>query len=99
MLHEEADDRLATAELPATGEIVLVVGPEGGITPTEVTTFTAAGARRSGSATASAHLHGRRGRPGGAQHPAPTLVTVLPWSTSTVTTRRGSSRLWAAATV
>jgi 16S rRNA (uracil1498-N3)-methyltransferase len=45
VLHEEAMDRLVTADLPAAGEIVLVVGPEGGITPDEVTTFTAAGAR------------------------------------------------------
>jgi 16S rRNA (uracil1498-N3)-methyltransferase len=45
VLHEEATDRLVTAELPSTGEIVLVVGPEGGITPDEVTTLTAAGAR------------------------------------------------------
>ena len=44
-------DRLATAELPAAGEIVLVVGPEGGIAPTELTAFEAAGARRYASAT------------------------------------------------
>jgi 16S rRNA (uracil1498-N3)-methyltransferase len=31
-------------ELPAAGEIVLVVGPEGGITPEELATFEAAGA-------------------------------------------------------
>ncbi|WP_422755023.1 16S rRNA (uracil(1498)-N(3))-methyltransferase [Micromonospora sp. WMMD708] len=45
VLHEEADDRLTTVDLPTTGEIVLVVGPEGGIAPTELTTFTDAGAR------------------------------------------------------
>jgi 16S rRNA (uracil1498-N3)-methyltransferase len=45
VLHEEAAERLVTAGLPGTGEIVLVVGPEGGITPDEVTTLTAAGAR------------------------------------------------------
>ncbi|MEV4483605.1 16S rRNA (uracil(1498)-N(3))-methyltransferase [Micromonospora coxensis] len=45
VLHEEADDRLTTVELPATGEIVLVVGPEGGIAPVELDAFTAAGAR------------------------------------------------------
>ncbi len=45
VLHEEAADRLATAELPTTGQIVLVVGPEGGVAPAEVAAFTAAGAR------------------------------------------------------
>ncbi|TDB71704.1 16S rRNA (uracil(1498)-N(3))-methyltransferase [Micromonospora sp. KC723] len=45
VLHEEAQDRLTTVELPDTGEIVLVVGPEGGIAPAELSAFTEAGAR------------------------------------------------------
>ncbi|MFI9643810.1 16S rRNA (uracil(1498)-N(3))-methyltransferase [Micromonospora sp. NPDC051925] len=45
VLHEEAEERLTAVELPATGEIVLVVGPEGGISPAELTAFTEAGAR------------------------------------------------------
>jgi len=45
VLHEEADDRLTTAELPSTGEIVLVIGPEGGIAPAELTAFAEAGGR------------------------------------------------------
>ncbi|WP_229402447.1 16S rRNA (uracil(1498)-N(3))-methyltransferase [Micromonospora okii] len=45
VLHEEADERLTTAALPDAGEIVLVVGPEGGIADAELTTFTEAGAR------------------------------------------------------
>jgi 16S rRNA (uracil1498-N3)-methyltransferase len=45
VLHEEATVRLATADLPTTGELVLVVGPEGGITPAELDAFEAAGAR------------------------------------------------------
>lgn len=46
VLHEEAKERLATVDLPAdAGEIALVVGPEGGITPEEVAAFEAAGAR------------------------------------------------------
>jgi 16S rRNA (uracil1498-N3)-methyltransferase len=45
VLHEEATDRLATAALPESGEIVLVVGPEGGIADAERDAFTGAGAR------------------------------------------------------
>ncbi|GAA2381471.1 ribosomal RNA small subunit methyltransferase E [Catellatospora methionotrophica] len=44
VLHEEATERLSQVELPAAGEIVLVVGPEGGIDDAELATFTAAGA-------------------------------------------------------
>jgi 16S rRNA (uracil1498-N3)-methyltransferase len=36
---------LATVGLPAGGEIVLVVGPEGGVSPEELATFAEAGAR------------------------------------------------------
>jgi 16S rRNA (uracil1498-N3)-methyltransferase len=48
VLHEDRDAAsaaLATAELPASGEIVLVVGPEGGVSPEELTVFADAGAR------------------------------------------------------
>lgn len=45
VLHEEAQERLTTAELPETGEIVLVVGPEGGIADPELAAFREAGAR------------------------------------------------------
>jgi 16S rRNA (uracil1498-N3)-methyltransferase len=45
VLHESGDERLATAELPARGEIVLVVGPEGGVSPEELAVFAEAGAR------------------------------------------------------
>jgi 16S rRNA (uracil1498-N3)-methyltransferase len=44
VLHEGAAARLATAPLPGTGEIVLVVGPEGGITDDELAAYEAAGA-------------------------------------------------------
>lgn len=44
VLHEAAVDRLSTVELPATGDIVLVVGPEGGIAPDELSTLAEAGA-------------------------------------------------------
>lgn len=44
VLHEEAAARLSTVDLPGAGDIVLVVGPEGGIAPEEVAAFEAAGA-------------------------------------------------------
>jgi 16S rRNA (uracil1498-N3)-methyltransferase len=44
VLHEEATGRLTAAPLPAAGEIVLVVGPEGGIGDAEMDAFRAAGA-------------------------------------------------------
>jgi 16S rRNA (uracil1498-N3)-methyltransferase len=44
VLHEEATERLTTAALPATGDVVLVVGPEGGISDAERDVFAGAGA-------------------------------------------------------
>ena len=44
VLHEDATRSLAAEVLPATGDVVVVVGPEGGITPDEVAAFEAAGA-------------------------------------------------------
>jgi 16S rRNA (uracil1498-N3)-methyltransferase len=43
VLHEEAATPLASLQVP-TGEIVVVVGPEGGLTDEEVSAFEAAGA-------------------------------------------------------
>ncbi|MGY0023949.1 16S rRNA (uracil(1498)-N(3))-methyltransferase [Streptomyces sp. YJ-C3] len=48
VLHEDRDAQstaLASAQLPAAGEIVLVVGPEGGVSPEELKVFGDAGAR------------------------------------------------------
>ncbi|MFG2191575.1 16S rRNA (uracil(1498)-N(3))-methyltransferase [Streptomyces sp. NPDC048639] len=45
VLHEEGGEPLATAELPAQGDIVLVVGPEGGVSPEELAAFGEAGAK------------------------------------------------------
>jgi len=44
VLHEEAGQRLTAAALSRSGEIVLVVGPEGGISDAERDAFVAAGA-------------------------------------------------------
>lgn len=44
VLHEEATAPLAGLDLPASGEILVVVGPEGGLTAEEVAEFTDAGA-------------------------------------------------------
>lgn len=45
VLHETVDTPLAALELPAEGEIMFIVGPEGGLSEEEVATFTAAGGR------------------------------------------------------
>ncbi len=45
VLHESAEVRLQTVPLTAAGEILLIVGPEGGVTEQELTGFTGAGAR------------------------------------------------------
>lgn len=44
VLHEEASAPLARAALPDDGTVLLVVGPEGGLTDAEVAALTAAGA-------------------------------------------------------
>ena len=45
VLHEEAAVPLASLDVPASGRIVVVVGPEGGLTDEEVAAFAAAGAQ------------------------------------------------------
>lgn len=44
VLHEDAEQPLSTVALPDADELVLVVGPEGGVSPEELETFVAAGA-------------------------------------------------------
>jgi 16S rRNA (uracil1498-N3)-methyltransferase len=45
VLHEGATDRLAEVDLPTAGDLLLVVGPEGGVTDDEIAALTAAGGR------------------------------------------------------
>jgi 16S rRNA (uracil1498-N3)-methyltransferase len=44
VLHEDASVPLTSVEVPATGLLAVVVGPEGGLTDDEVAAFSAAGA-------------------------------------------------------
>lgn len=73
VLHEDAAEPLVRTEVPSTGEVLLVVGPEGGIGAGELAGLTAAGAHpvrlgpevlRTSSAgpIALAHLAARSGR-------------------------------------
>lgn len=45
VLHEAATERLAAQPLPAAGDLIVITGPEGGITARELEAFAAAGAR------------------------------------------------------
>jgi len=45
VLHEESSDWLVAGELPVEGEVLVIVGPEGGLTQEELTAFVAAGGR------------------------------------------------------
>ena len=45
VLHEDATTPLASLDVPATGSVLVVVGPEGGLTADEVAAFVDAGAR------------------------------------------------------
>lgn len=45
VLHEDATVPLSSLDVPASGRIVVVVGPEGGIAPDELAALTAAGAQ------------------------------------------------------
>lgn len=44
VLHESAAQALAAVELPLTGDIAVVIGPEGGVTDGELASFATAGA-------------------------------------------------------
>lgn len=44
VLHEAGERPMSALDLPEAGDVVVVVGPEGGVSPDELTTFAAAGA-------------------------------------------------------
>jgi 16S rRNA (uracil1498-N3)-methyltransferase len=44
VLHEDALRSLAGMTMPGSGDVVVIVGPEGGVAPEELDAFTAAGA-------------------------------------------------------
>jgi 16S rRNA (uracil1498-N3)-methyltransferase len=44
VLHEDATEPLVTCRVPDDGDVLVIVGPEGGITPEELDALTAAGA-------------------------------------------------------
>ena len=45
VLHESADNRLSQIEMNQEGDVILIVGPEGGLSEIEVNTFVTAGAK------------------------------------------------------
>ena len=45
VLHEGAEEQLGSFDVPTSGEVMFIIGPEGGLTEEEVDTFTAAGGR------------------------------------------------------
>ena len=45
VLHEDATDPISQVEVPAQGEVMVIVGPEGGLTEQELATFAEAGGR------------------------------------------------------
>ena len=63
ILHEDAVHPLASAKLPVSGEICLIVGPDGGISDAEISEFMGAGAATAalGSSVLRASLAGAMG--------------------------------------
>jgi 16S rRNA (uracil1498-N3)-methyltransferase len=46
VLHEGATEWISQVTLPVEGEVMLIVGPEGGLSPEELDVFAEAGARQ-----------------------------------------------------
>ena len=76
MLHEDATQSLAAQALPDDGDVLVVVGPEGGITPEEVAAFEAAGAAdRAARRHGAALVQRRTGRARGAERGRPLALS------------------------
>ena len=45
LLHKEAEQGLAEVDLPAAGTVLIIIGPEGGISAEELSELSAAGSR------------------------------------------------------
>ncbi len=73
VLHESATRSLASMVLPVAGDLLLIVGPEGGLAPDELDAFDAAGATavRLGPQVlrTSTAARGRARRPGSPDRP------------------------------
>ena len=65
LLDPRLRSRAGSLPLPGAGEIVLIVGPEGGISPAEAAALASAGAVPPGRADGAARVIGRRGGGGG----------------------------------
>ena len=75
VLEPTADERLSIVPLPADRDIVLVVGPEGGIAPAELDLLSLGRrAARAPRRHRAAHLDGGTRRPGRGRDPAGPLV-------------------------
>ena len=79
VLHEDATEPLATVDLPESGDVLVVVGPEGGITDREIEALTAAGAA-CGAARVDdpARVVSRSRCPRGPQRARPLDLTAYP---------------------
>lgn len=78
VLHEETSESVNELDLPSDGDILVVVGPEGGIAPEEIDALVAAGCRAGAAGTARAALQlGRPGRTGRARRPAALVAGLL----------------------
>jgi hypothetical protein len=61
ILHQEAKEPLAEVDLPAVGTVLIIIGPEGGISDEELSELSKAGAQAGvDQRRGAAHIDGRR---------------------------------------